>query len=434
MTSFHDQPLAAGEGPGGARRGRRARGCPSPVVAPALLVAIPFLALAPRAALADTLSSGSVSLESRVFEPDDADDTEDVGLALTTRLEVRYRERPWRVVLRGFARLDALDDTRNIFDLEEANGSYSLGRLTLTVGSQVLNWSATEAFHPSDIINSRNFDSDLANPEKIGEPMVELQMRFLQGSIAAYYMPFRPEPKLLPATSRLSFLPAGVELGEPLWLDRSGLASKEAPQGAVRVVQTIGPADVSLHVVDHSDRSQPTFTVDPESNALRPTYHMVTQAGLTYVQVSGGLLVKLEAAMRSFRAPNVVVGMEPVAPQRSHQVAAIGLEYTWATANGHQATFIAEGQAVNQGERIRGQLDPFQRDVLIGYRRIFNDVKGRDILFLFITDAERPNEYVVSAQYGQRLTDQWSVAGVVRSFRLFGRDVNQAQLTLTRSY
>ena len=387
-------------------------------------------------AAADTLSGGSVSVESRVFDPDGApDDAENIGLALTTRLEIKHRARAWRLGLRGFARLDALDDTRNIFDLEEANVTYTLGPISLVVGSQILNWSTTEAFHPSDIMNSRNLDSDLANPEKLGEPMVEMQVRFLQGSLSAYYMPVRIEPNVLPATSRLSFVPPGVQLGDALWVDRDGTPSDDlfAHQGAVRLAQTVGPADISLHVVDHSDRNQPTFTPDPETGELRPTYHTVTQAGLNYVQVFGGLLFKLEAVMRTFRAPDPTASLL-IAPQRNHEVVAAGLEYSWTTAAGHQATFILEGQAINQSEATRAQLDPFQRDILVGYRHFFNDVMGRDILVFFITDAERPNEYVASAQYSQRLTDQWSVGALVRSLRIFDRDVNQLDLTLTRSY
>ncbi|HTE52400.1 MAG TPA: hypothetical protein VK698_16225 [Kofleriaceae bacterium] len=401
---------------------------------PRIVLVAPLFLLA-RTGAADTLSGGSVALSSRVFEPDDDDDTEDVGISLTTRLEVKYRSSPLRLGFRGFARLDALDDTRNVFDLEEANVAYAIGPLNLTVGSQVLNWSTTEAFHPSDIMNSRNFDSDLANPEKYGEPMVELQLRFLQGSLSAYYMPIRPEPNVLPSSSRLTFLPAGVELGDTLWINRDGSPSDDlfAHQGALRLVQTVGPADVSVHLVDHSDRNQPTFTFDPETRTVRPTFHTVTQAGVSYVQVFGGLLVKLEAAMRTFRAPDLTEA-PLVTPQRNHEVIAAGVEYTWTTAAGHQATVIAEGEAINQGKAIRAQLDPFQRDVLVGYRHFFNDVKGRDILLLFIADADRPNEYVASLQYSQRLTDQWNVAAVARSFRLFGRDVNQAELTLTRSY
>ncbi|HKE19175.1 MAG TPA: hypothetical protein VKB80_30075 [Kofleriaceae bacterium] len=424
------RPLAPARGLRGARRSR-AR------VAPACFLFAAGLLLPGRTGAADTLSGGSVSVESRVFDPDGApDDAENIGLALTTKLEIKHRARAWRLGLRGFARLDALDETRNFFDLEEANVTYTLGPVSLVIGSQVLNWSTTEAFHPSDVMNSRNLDSDLANPEKLGEPMVEMQVRFLQGSLSAYYMPVRIAPNVLPASSRLSFLPPGVvELGDALWIDRDGTPSDGlfAHQGAVRLAQTVGSADIALHVVDHSDRTQPTFTPDLETGELRPTYHTVTQAGLNYVEVFGGLLFKLEAVMRTFRAPDPTASLL-ITPQRNHEAVAAGLEYSWTTAVGAQATVILEGQAVNQSEAIRAQLDPFQRDVLVGYRHFFNDVMGRDLLVFFITDVERPNEYVASAQYSQRLTDQWSVGALVRSLHLFGRDVNQVDLTLTRSY
>ena len=400
----------------------------------ALLVGLPVAAAG--GAAADTFSRGSVSVESRVFEPDEVEDTEDVGLALTTRLEIKVRPQPWTFAIRGLARLDAIDDTRNIVALEEAFVGYSAGRLNVNVGSQILNWTATEAFHPSDIINSRNFDSDLENLEKLGEPMVEVQLQVLQGALSLYYMPLRISPNLVPASSRLSLVPLGIELGDTLWVSRNGKKSEAAfaHQGAVHFSQTVGSADIAVHVVDHSDRHQPTFTFDAETGEVRPTFHSVTQIGLTYVQVFGSLLVKVEAARRSFRSPDPDSAPDVTSIPTHEQVAA-GVEYGWITSAGHSATLIAEGQAILEDRETRRALHLFQGDALVGYRHAFNDEKGRELLLVFITDVERPYEYVAGLRYGQRLSDTWSIGGTARSLRLPGKDiVNQAQVTLTRNF
>ena len=118
---------------------------------PALAILLPAGATA-----ADSISRGTVSLEARSFNPDDFEETEDAGVALTTALEIKYRNRngQWAAVLRGFGRFDALDDTRNIVDLESAYVSYSIKAVSLLAGVQILNWTATEAFHPADVMNS----------------------------------------------------------------------------------------------------------------------------------------------------------------------------------------------------------------------------------------------------------------------------------------
>lgn len=402
----------------------------------AQLVVLAGLILPASEGAADTFSRGKVSLEMRAFEPDGIDETEDAGVSLTTEVDIKAGSRPWRIALRGFARLDAVDETRNIAVLQEAYGSYSSGPLTLRVGSQVVTWTATEAFHPSDIINSRNFDSDLENFEKLGEPMVELSLRVYQGGLSAYYMPLRITPNLLGAESRLSLFPDGFELGERLWVNSDGKPSDSlfAHQGGLRLNQTIGRADVSVHVVDHSDRHQPTFTFDPEDGTLRPTYHTVTQIGVTYVHVFGGLLVKLEAARRIFREPDLEAAPELADPEDHEQVAA-GFEYAWSTDAGHEATVIAEYQSVIEDDADdRRALHVFQNDVLLGYRHSFNDVDGRVILVSFIADVEAPQEFGAAASYSQRLTSFWSAAGTVRGLRLLGKDINQAQVTLTRHF
>lgn len=415
------------------------RGLRTPHRLPCLLVA---LLLSPaHAALADTFSRGSVSIESRAFEPDDVEHTEDVSVALTSRLEIKYRPAPFALVARGLARLDALDDDRNIVSLEEAYGAFTAGPFTLRLGSQILNWSATEAFHPADVMNSRNFDSDLENLEKLGEPMVEAELQFLQGAISLYYMPFRIAPKQVPNSSRLSFVPRAFDLGDELWVDRDGKKSDEDffPQAAVNLSQTIGPADISLQVIDSADRQQPSFTFDPVNQEVRPTYHSVTHVGLTYVQVIGGLIIKLEAARRNFYdvAPEESDDILDVTEVPDHEQLAGGLEYGWTTAGGHDATVIAEGQVVGLREdsATRRQLSPLQNDVLFAFRYAWNDLKSREFVAVFISDVERPYEYVVAGRYGQRLSDTWSISGTLRSLRIIDLDTtNEVEFMLTRNF
>jgi hypothetical protein len=403
-----------------------------------IFLALGLVGPGPSVASADTFSRGSVSVESRAFDPDNSEETDDFGVALVTRLEIKYRPGGGRLnlVLRGLARFDAIDSTRNIGTLEDAYLAYAVGRLTLRVGSQIVNWTTTEAFHPADTINSRNFDSDLDNLEKLGEPMVELQLRILQGSLAVFYMPMRIDPNVLPAESRLSFVPSGVQLGDPLWLGRDGTKSDSVfeNQVAVQFKQTVGPADIALHVVDHSDRHQPSFTFDAASGEVRPTYHSVTQFGLTYVHVLGSLIVKLEAVRRGFRSPDPVDAPD-VTDLPNHDQVAGGLEYGWVNSRGHDAAFIVEGQYVRASSNaVRRQLHVFQGDMLVGYRHAFNDEQGRELVFGFITDLERPYEYLGSARYAQRLSDTWSIGGFASSLRLLDVALLQAQFTLTRNF
>jgi hypothetical protein len=387
------------------------------------------------AAMADTRSRGSIALDSRVFVPDDVDQTDDTGIAVTAAVDVKARRGDaLNVAVRGFARADAIDQARDIVAVEEAYVSFTHEPISVAVGPQILNWTATEAFHPADVINSRNFDSDLASFEKLGEPMVSLRLRLFKGYVTAYYMPVRIPPNFPPDTSRLSLLPVTVKLGDPLWMNADGKQSESwfANQAAVMVSQTIGPADVAIHAIRQNDRFLPTTTVDSDSGDLRLTFHTVNQLGLTYVQVLGGLIMKAEAAYRTFvkPAPEEV----DIDPQIDYWQAAAGLEYGWTTSAGHDATIIVEGQlarAIHSGEEVSPFL-LFQRGILIGYSHFFNDIKGRRLVASVITDARTPYLFVVSLSYLQRLSDEWSIDGTVRSLRLtdFGADDDTDQIKL----
>ncbi len=422
---------------------------PSSRVRGAVLIAAVVL---PSSASADSFSRGSVELETRTFTPDGSKKTEDVGLALVTRLEIKYEpNQQLEFVARGVARFDALDSTRNIGTPEDAYAAYTIGRrLTLRAGMQILNWSAAEAFTPADIINSRNYDSDSEAQERLGEPMVEMQVRVLQGTLSLYYMPFRISPNIIASEGRLSLLPHDRELGDILWIDRDGTRSESvfAHQGAMHFTQTVGSADIAVHVVDHNDRVHPQPTLDLRTGRdrteteelinvadIRPTFHWVTQFGLTYVQVFGSLIFKLEAAHRWVRDVHPDSLTLDVDTLPNHQIVASGLEYGWVTLAGHTATIFVEGQAVlEQPSTIRRNIDVFQRDVFIGYRHGLNDEKSREVVFAFISDLEKPHEYVASLRYAQALSDTWSMRASLRSLRLFDTKAHYAQLALTRNF
>ena len=65
-------------------------------------------------------SQGQIALEGRSFWPDGKGATEDNGLAIAPRLELKYRHKPFRANLRVFGRVDALDGTRAVAMIEEA--------------------------------------------------------------------------------------------------------------------------------------------------------------------------------------------------------------------------------------------------------------------------------------------------------------------------
>lgn len=375
--------------------------------------------LLPFTATAGTFKSkGEVTAESRAFSDDDNDQTQDTGLAMFARIETRYRKDGWRLNIRGFGRVDNKDSSRDLTAIEEAWFGYRKKGWDVRLGYQMLNWTATEAFHPADVVNSRNLDSNIENPEKLGEMMLSVRKRIRDGGLTFYYMPRIEDPELPGSSSRLSFLPDGATYTDPLWLTDSDEAAdgEYEPQWGARFTQTIGDADLSVHYLDHLDRQQPLAIVQPGETGLNvtPVYFRVKDYGLTYLHVLGGLIFKLEAAHKDFveHDGSVISSSFIDAPIQhlDHTQIAFGLEYGLAHVKGSETTFLFEGQTIEGVDEVeRASLSIFQRDLLVGVRHAFNDTMGREILATAIVDAERNHEYLLNLSYTQRLSDTWSI-------------------------
>ena len=374
-----------------------------------------LLSLTPLSLLAgDWTSKGEIKAELRQFTDDDNEITKDTNLGMFARLEARYRNGPWRAILRGFGRVDHEDDSRDLSAFEEAWIGYRKSGWDIRLGYQMLNWTATEAFHPADIVNSRNLDSNIENPEKLGELMLSIRRSVGQGGITLYALPRYEEPNLPGPTVRLSFVPPGFAVGDPIWLEGDGEVSDDSygEQWGARFTQTIGDADLSIHYLDHIDRQIPGFAADPTSGIVRPIYFRTQDLGLTYLHVIGAWIAKLEYAYKDFEDQSLPVpGILPFPiNQTDHQQAAFGLEYGWNGASGSETTFILEGQTVlDTTEEERALLNPFQRDALVGIRHAWNDRLGKELLVTVIGDLERDDEILFNLLYSQRLSDTWSI-------------------------
>lgn len=390
-------------------------------------------------------SKGELGIESRVFDDDGDDTTEDRGLGLLGRLDLRHSHGPLAQKVRFYGRLDHYDEDRSTLVFEEAWLQAASERLRVRAGIDVLNWTATEAFHPADVINARNLDSDLENFEKVGEAMLSLQVRpFEDTTVGAMYMPYRTEPIFTSPRSRLGFT-RGFDLrGTRRMFDRQGRATKDqlGHQGAVVLRQVVGSADISLHVLEHMDRAQPIVGMDMDNRLPFLVFQTVRQVGGTYQQAIDALLIKVEGAYRMFVDPRLPPpGVEG---QPDHGQVALGLEYGLVHGSS-ESTLLLEGQAVlGVGDEMkRSALSVFQRDVLVGYRFALNDESSKEVMLGAIFDLERAGETLLNVNYQQRLGDTWTIRAGLRIFHakddapgplVILRTSDHVRLTLTRHF
>ena len=351
---------------------------------------------------------GEITLESRLFEDDAKTTTEDRGLSVKSTVGTDFKKDNFEFVFQGISRADAYDNDRTFLALEDLYFMYHLPWFRFKAGYVVLNWTATEAFHPADIINSRNLDSNLENLEKLGELTVSTETDIFGGILAFYLFPKFTSPIYPGAKSRLGL---GLPIKKPKIVGTDGTLIEDqwTLQGGSRFSMTLGQADLSLHFLKTVDRHYPALVVNFDSFtpvSLTPHYFYMTQLGGTYTHVFESVILKFEFAKKNFERANVTIANMP----EDHSQIAGGLEYITNFSWGAEANFLIEGQSfVETTEQERASLGAFQQDVLLGVRYAFNDIMGSEFFVSFISDLERSQEYLYNFDFQRRISDQWKI-------------------------
>lgn len=371
-------------------------------------------------------SQGEVALQYRFFEDDSVETNEDIGLAVFSRVEAKFDGEYSKHVIRGFARVDEKDEDRDLIRLEDAYFSWRLGEeqsWKFLLGYKVFNWTATEAFHPADMVNSRNYDSDLENLEKIGELTVELEKEFEFGTWSLYLWPQFERPVFPGLRSRLG---AGgtIEISKPKTYDGDEEVDRRVLQYGTRLSLALPFMDLSLHAMRKIDRYFPLFGTDqfvftPVTDSTPngyaplvieavPFYFMKTQYGATAQIPLAGFNFKFEGAYRLFDTNKVILTSRGLRTPANHSDIALGVDYTVTFDSGQETLFLGEfGALLGVSEQTRAELATFQRDVLVGFKHFFNDVMGSELTFTAIVDIERDQERLFNLSFTRRLSDSW---------------------------
>ncbi|PIK13758.1 hypothetical protein [Halobacteriovorax sp. JY17] len=389
--------------------------------------------------LASVSDQGEISFENRKFESDNDNLTYDDNFAIFTRAQFKFIEGNFTGALRAYARADSKDKDRNHYVIEDAYGSYLFGEegsFKLLAGWKLFNWSAMEAFHPADVVNSKNFDGEIEKLEKKGELTLESEFVIGEGTLNFYFWP-RVENPIYPSTRSRTGVNFGIEFKDPVWVNGRDAAtnSKWQPQWGIRFNQTIGDLDFALQFLDHFDRAHPlvgyTFGTSvggvefpTNSTDFRPHFYRVRELGGTLSYAFEGYIFKLEGSYRKFEddfktlVPITRTTFER-AKQQDHGELAFGVEDTISLDElNHEVTLIFEVTSVLGANKIaRRRLSAFQRDALIGMRYNFNDLMGSELFLSYIQDLEYTDERLLNLSFTRRLSDQWKYKLGLRTYQ-----------------
>lgn len=359
---------------------------------------------------------GELRAEAREFEKPRPAGRLSGNHSMFGRIDATHEGEHWRVHARGSIRVDANDPERTFVNPEDINVRWDQADWSFKAGTFLYNNSVMEAFHPNDGLNARNFDSDLKNPEKIGEQTLSIGWK----GFTAYLFPSAQAPRLPSARSRFG---AGVRLSSKN-VGAHGASNSHHPAqyGASWKGEVLG-GDLTLTYSRRMDRAQPLASYNATNDRVDLFFFERQEAGYAFQKTLGSWILKTEGSYRkptSGTAPvlNTQTFQTKQVKQPEHGLFALGTEYVWVRPNGGETSFLAEAQAMTGMSKADRELwETFQRDAMLGFRHALNDVNGHEFYATWVQDLERRQEWMAMAGAERRLGDSWKAELGIRVFQ-----------------
>ncbi|MCZ6655225.1 MAG: hypothetical protein O7D91_19630 [Planctomycetota bacterium] len=210
---------------------------------------------------------------------------------------------------------DVSDDGFDHAHVPELFITYAPGSWDVRGGLLVENWGVADTFNPIDVLNTRDFATDVLDPLYVGQPGIRLRRFFKSGkhlgepTVGFYWMPLFAQARYAPIGQRLHPAPPGGTFAEG-GNDPSGT---DQMFWALRYQSTLDTpvfnSDIQLIASSGPDRRPPVREV--EAGRFEPAHQGVKTIGFGIRAVPdeallghflSTLTLKAEVAHRSFRA------------------------------------------------------------------------------------------------------------------------------------
>ena len=339
--------------------------------------------------------SGFVAGEVRAFAegakfPDQDDSHISPSLVLQPELRYRWNRRDDRITFIPFLRIDADDDNRTHADIRELSWYHAEDDWDTVVGISKVFWGVVESRHLVDIVNQTDLVESPDQEDKLGQPMLNLNLLRDWGTLSFF---------VLPGFRERTFPDDDARLRGPLPIDdddasyESGLEEWNV-DFALRYSQTFGGWDIGLaHFYGTSREPRLIPRADGDGNLpFRQRYDLIHQTSLDAQYTTGPWLLKLEALTRDGH-------------DGDRFFAAVGgFEYTLFGIFESAADLGLLAEYLHDGRDDETPATPFEDDLFLGARLALNDVEDTELLAGVILDADQ-EERIFSVEFERRLSD-----------------------------
>jgi outer membrane protein OmpA-like peptidoglycan-associated protein len=364
--------------------------------------------------------SGSAGLDLRFFAESPALAGQNSSFAspsLYVQPEFRYdwNDGADRFTAIPFARYDSLDSNRSHWDVREFNWLHKGDGWNLQTGVSKVFWGVTESRHLVDIVNQSDYVENINNEEKLGQPMVNLNIPTSDwGNFNFMYLPYFRERTFQANNGRFRFI-LTVDTNNPDFNGRDNWH----PDFAARWSKTLGDWDIGIahfRGLSREPRLVPffsnstTFLPREPPTSLIPTYDLINQTSLDVQGALGNWLLKLEAMTRGgpfSRFAAVVAGFEYTHYGIFESSADLGLLMEYQYDGREKFSLIKATNTLPTS---------FDNDVFLGSRLSLNDESNTQVLAGVMVDLNT-QAALVSLEASRRLGDKWKLELESRLFK-----------------
>ena len=345
--------------------------------------------------------TGFAGLDTRAFWMDARfeDQSDDLNLSLIIQPEFYWRsdDDRQRISIVGFARADSHDSQRTHADLREAYWGLEGNSWDMNIGINKVFWGVAESRHLVDVINQTDLVEDIDGEDKLGQPMLNLNLQRDYGRFGVFVMPYFRERTFAGADGRLRSL-------WPVDTDRPIYESSDRAQHvdfALRYSHYFGDMDIGIHVFEGTSR-EPRFVLAPDGDQLLPVYEQMTQFGMDLQYTHEEWLWKLEAIGRD-------------ASSDSFLAAVGGVEYSFYGVRDSAADIGIIFEYQYDGRDAGAPPTVADNDIFVGTRFALNDASDTSVLAGFAADLDS-REIFFNVEAERRFGDKLSVEMRLRAF------------------
>jgi hypothetical protein len=345
------------------------------------------------------LTNADRRLISRSFDGRFPEQDYPFNVSLMAQPEIYWRDKDsrQRVSIVGFARADYRDSERTHYDLREAYWGYEADDWDLVIGAAKVFWGVAESRHLVDVINQTDLVEDIDQEDKLGQPMINVNVQRDSGRYELYILPWFRERTFQGPEGRFR-TPLPVDADDPIYESSDGQSHVDF---ALRYSHYIGDLDVGAHLFSGTSR-EPRFTLSTQGDSLRPVYEQMTQTGIDLQYTRDAWLWKLEAIGRD-------------ADSDSFLATVGGFEYTFYGVHESAADIGMLLELLYDGRNADAPPTIFDNDIFAGTRLALNDASDTSVLAGLVIDVDT-HETFFNAEAERRYGDNMSAELLLRIF------------------